>query len=78
MVFAALCLDPPAANNNSSMVTLGVEGATNAGKDLYVINNAFVNDDSSRATFLSIGSGHHAGAGAEQPVRGRGHTVHPE
>jgi hypothetical protein len=38
---------------NSAVVDYGSEGATNAGKDLYVVNNTFVNDRGS-GTFVSI------------------------
>jgi hypothetical protein len=47
----------PASNDNPGLVTFGVEGATNTGKDLYVANNTFINDRSSGGTFLLIGSG---------------------
>jgi hypothetical protein len=50
-------IQQPARNNNSGLVTFGVEGASNAGKDLYVINNTFINDNSSGGTFLFVGSG---------------------
>lgn len=48
-------IQQPANNGNPGMVTFGVEGATNPGKDLYVVNNTFINDDPSRGTFLFIG-----------------------
>ncbi|MCH2852935.1 hypothetical protein K3W15_14790, partial [Listeria monocytogenes] len=38
------------------MLAYGMEGATNPGKDLYVVNNTFLNDDSSRGTFVLVGS----------------------
>ena len=41
---------------NSAILDYGSEGATNAGKDLYVINNTFVNDRGS-GTFVSIAGG---------------------
>lgn len=46
----------PAAHNNPGMLAYGMEGATNPGKDLYVVNNTFINDDSSRGTFVLVGS----------------------
>ncbi|MEH3085258.1 MAG: hypothetical protein PGN26_01665 [Xylophilus ampelinus] len=47
----------PADNNNPGLVAYGMEGASNAGKDLYVVNNTFINDRSSGGTFLLVGSG---------------------
>ena len=41
---------------NSAILDYGSEGATNPGKDLYVINNTFVNDRGS-GTFVSIAGG---------------------
>jgi len=46
----------PAVHNNPGMLAYGMEGATNPGKDLYVVNNTFLNDDSSRGTFVLVGS----------------------
>jgi hypothetical protein len=37
-------IEQPAANQNPTIVAYGEEGATNAGSDLYVINNTFLND----------------------------------
>ncbi|WP_273034957.1 hypothetical protein [Massilia timonae] len=45
----------PSAHNNPGMLAYGLEGATNPGQDLYVVNNTFLNDDSSRGTFVLIG-----------------------
>lgn len=50
-------IQQPAAHNNPSLLAYGEEGASNPGHDLYVVNNTFLNDDSSRGTFLFIGSG---------------------
>ncbi|MFL6675131.1 MAG: hypothetical protein ACJ8LG_17805 [Massilia sp.] len=50
-------IEQPAANKNPIMLSYGEEGATNPGKDLYVVNNTFLNDDSSTGTFVKIGSG---------------------
>jgi hypothetical protein len=45
----------PTASNNPAMVSYGEEGVSSDRKtDLYVINNTFVNDDSSRGTFVTI------------------------
>ena len=44
-----------AGSNNPALLTYGVEGATNPGKDLYLVNNTFINDDSSRGTFVFVG-----------------------
>jgi len=46
----------PAVHNNPGMLAYGLEGASNPGKDLYVVNNTFLNDDSSRGTFVLVGS----------------------
>ena len=46
----------PAVNQNPGLMTFGVEGATNTKQDLYVVNNTFLNDDSSRGTFIFVGS----------------------
>lgn len=50
-------IEQPSANQNPSMLAYGEEGASNPGKDLYVVNNTFLNDDSSRGTFVMVGSG---------------------
>ncbi|MFC5476573.1 hypothetical protein [Massilia suwonensis] len=45
----------PTASNNPAMVSYGEEGiSTDRKSDLYVINNTFVNDDSSRGTFVTV------------------------
>jgi hypothetical protein len=46
-------IEQPAANQNPAIVAYGEEGATNAGSDLYVINNTFLNDYGD-GTFLFI------------------------
>ncbi|MES2831877.1 MAG: hypothetical protein V4695_07795 [Pseudomonadota bacterium] len=46
-----------AGNSNPALLAFGEEGANNPGQDLYVINNTFLNDDSSRGTFIFIGGG---------------------
>ncbi|MET0964455.1 MAG: hypothetical protein ABWY05_16810 [Noviherbaspirillum sp.] len=46
-----------AGSNNPALLAYGAEGASNPGKDLYVVNNTFINDDSSRGTFIMVGSG---------------------
>lgn len=50
-------IEQPSANQNPNMVAYGEEGATNAGMDLYVVNNTFLNDYSSGGTFVLVGSG---------------------
>jgi hypothetical protein len=50
-------IQQPSANQNPGMLAYGEEGATNPGQNLYVINNTFLNDDSSRGTFVLVGSG---------------------
>lgn len=47
-------IQQPAAVNNPGIVSYGMEGATNPGKDLYVINNTFLNDRSSGGTYLLV------------------------
>ena len=50
-------IQQPSVNQNPHLVAYGMEGATNPGKDLYVVNNTFLNDSSSGGTFVIIGSG---------------------
>jgi hypothetical protein len=50
-------IQQPAANQNPALLAYGEEGASNPGADLYVVNNTFLNDDSSRGTFIMVGSG---------------------
>lgn len=49
-------IQQPANNQNSGMLTFGVEGASNSRQALYVVNNTFIND-ASNGTFISVGSG---------------------
>ena len=49
-------IQQPSANQNPGMLAYGAEGASNPGRDLYVINNTFLNEDSSRGTFVLVGS----------------------
>ena len=48
-------IEQPSANQNPTMLAYGEEGASNPGKDLYVVNNTFLNDDSSAGTFIATG-----------------------
>ena len=50
-------IQQPAANQAATMIGYGFEGATNPGRDLYVINNTFLNEDSVRGTFVSVQDG---------------------
>jgi hypothetical protein len=50
-------IQQPSANQNPTLLAYGEEGASNPGHDLYVVNNTFLNDDSSRGTFLMVGAG---------------------
>lgn len=50
-------IQQPAANQNPSLIAYGEEGATNPGKNLYVVNNTFLNDDTARGNFVLVGSG---------------------
>jgi hypothetical protein len=47
-------IQQPASNSNPAMVAYGEEGATNAGSDLYVVNNTLLNDYASGGTFLFV------------------------
>lgn len=49
-------IEQPSANQNPNMVAYGMEGASNPGQDLYVVNNTFLNDDSSGGTFVLVGA----------------------
>jgi hypothetical protein len=49
-------IQQPALHSNPTMLAYGEEGASNPGKDLYVVNNTFLNDDSVRGTFVQVGS----------------------
>ena len=44
-----------ANNGNATLLAYGREGASNTGRDLYVINNTFLNEDSVRGTFVGVG-----------------------
>jgi hypothetical protein len=50
-------IQQPASNDNPALLAYGEEGVTNSGNDLYVVNNTFINDDSSRGTFIMTGGG---------------------
>jgi hypothetical protein len=47
-------IEQPSVNNNSNILAYGEEGATNPGKDLYVVNNTFLNDYGSGGTFVMV------------------------
>jgi hypothetical protein len=47
----------PVAGNNPNIVAYGEEGVAGYATDLYVVNNTFINDESSRGTFVMVGSG---------------------
>jgi hypothetical protein len=49
-------IQQPSSNSNPIMLSYGEEGASNPGHDLYVVNNTFLNDNSSSGTFVKIGS----------------------
>jgi len=49
-------IQQPAVHQNSTLLAYGEEGATNPGHDLYVVNNTFLNDDSSHGTFVMVGT----------------------
>lgn len=49
-------IQQPSVNHNPGMLAYGEEGASNPGRDLYVINNTFLNEDSSHGTFVLVGS----------------------
>ncbi|MES2901904.1 MAG: Ig-like domain-containing protein [Pseudomonadota bacterium] len=50
-------IQQPSANQNPHLLAYGMEGATNPGQDLYVVNNTFLNDSSSGGTYVLIGAG---------------------
>lgn len=50
-------IQQPSANQAATMIGYGWEGASNPGRDLYVVNNTFLNDDSVRGTFVSVADG---------------------
>ena len=50
-------IEQPGANQNPTLLAYGEEGASNSRQDLYVVNNTFINDDSSRGTFILVGGG---------------------
>ncbi|MEN3277686.1 MAG: hypothetical protein V7631_3476 [Massilia sp.] len=47
-------IQQPTGANNPIMVSYGEEGVNGRKTDLYVINNTFVNDESSRGTFVVV------------------------
>jgi hypothetical protein len=47
----------PSSHSNPNIIAYGVEGASNPGHDLYVVNNTFLNDDSSRGNGVLVSSG---------------------
>jgi hypothetical protein len=47
----------PVAGNNPNIVAYGEEGVSGYATDLYVVNNTFLNDESSRGSFVMIGGG---------------------
>ncbi|MCA1245468.1 hypothetical protein [Massilia sp. MS-15] len=47
----------PSAHSNPNMVAYGEEGASNPGHELYLVNNTFLNDDSTRGNGVLVGSG---------------------
>jgi hypothetical protein len=50
-------IQQPASNDNRTLLSYGAERTANPGNDLYVVNNTFINDDSSGGIFIAIGSG---------------------
>lgn len=50
-------IQQPSSNQNPNIVAYGLEGPSNPGQNLYVVNNTFLNDDSSGGTFVLIGGG---------------------
>ena len=49
-------IQQPSINQNPTMLAYGEEGASNPSDDLYVVNNTFLNDQSSDGTFIATGS----------------------
>ncbi|MFN3791246.1 hypothetical protein [Massilia sp.] len=50
-------IQQPSVHSNPNLIGYGLEGASNPGHDLYIVNNTFLNDDSSRGNFVAVGSG---------------------
>jgi hypothetical protein len=50
-------IEQPSSNGNPNILAYGEEGANNPGKDLYVVNNTFLNDYGSGGVFVMVGSG---------------------
>lgn len=50
-------IQQPSVHSNPNLVGYGLEGASNPGHDLYVVNNTFLNDDSNRGNFIAVGTG---------------------
>jgi len=51
-------IQQPSANKNPAMLAYGEEGASNPGQNLYVINNTFLNDDSTPVGSVHLGVVH--------------------
>jgi len=49
-------IQQPSSNSNPTLLAYGEEGASNPGHDLYVVNNTFLNDNSSSGTFVMVGA----------------------
>ncbi|WP_227496544.1 right-handed parallel beta-helix repeat-containing protein [Massilia litorea] len=47
----------PVGGNNPNIVAYGEEGVSGYATDLYVVNNTFINDESSRGYFVMVGGG---------------------
>jgi len=50
-------IQQPASNDNRTLLSYGMEKTTYPSNDLYVVNNTFINDDSSGGTFIMLSSG---------------------
>jgi len=49
-------IQQPSSNSNPTLLAYGEEGASNPGHELYVVNNTFLNDNSSSGTFVMVGA----------------------
>lgn len=52
-IIGNVIMQPPSPSN-STMIAYGEEGSLNAGRNLYVVNNTFLNEDTVRGTFVMV------------------------
>ena len=49
-------IQQPAVNQNPALISYGEEGLTKPTQDLYVVNNTFINENATSATFVQVGN----------------------